>query len=460
MSSNKIFLFFIPILVTALVVAGTLSVQSRDKEMNVEEHQSGKEIKIEAKNLFRFPGDWDMIESTSITAFYPGQTSWQWLVSREHAGAAGVGDMRCSNCHQPGELGEELIEPGPREPDPIPGKQPVKDVQVKAAYDNEYFYIRFQWASDRPGQTHDLWRFDGHEWQRYGAQRPEADRENILPSYEDRLAVIIDDQNLKASDACQASFSKSGCFITCHNSMRQMSHEPSSEQVRKHPYLGREGLDREDVRKYLLITRTEQNEAGAWDKLKNREELDNLFNQGKFLDLWQWRAARSNPVGYAGDDFVFEYRKSDDGMQPFKTPDEPEWMYDQSITGFKAIPESRFEEHIRDFPLIIGETAVKFDPEVDFQKGDILSRRVLRKPEGSAGDVTANGSYANGVWTVELRRKLDTGNPDDKILVPGKTYNIGTGLFDDHTSNRRHYVSFVKTLGIGVDADIRACSIK
>jgi len=39
-------------------------------------------------------------------------------------------------------------------------------------------------------------------------------------------------------------------------------------------------------------------------------------------------------------------------------------------------------------------------------------------------------------------------------------YTIGIGLFDDHVSNRRHYVSFETTLGLGTEADIQAVKLE
>jgi hypothetical protein len=78
------------------------------------------------------------------------------------------------------------------------------------------------------------------------------------------------------------------------------------------------------------------------------------------------------------------------------------------------------------------------------------------EPQGSTADILVNSSWQNGKWVLELRRKLDTGNPDDKAFEVGKVYYISLAVFDDMVSNRRHHVSFPLTLGIGVDADIKA----
>jgi hypothetical protein len=100
------------------------------------------------------------------------------------------------------------------------------------------------------------------------------------------------------------------------------------------------------------------------------------------------------------------------------------------------------------------------DEETEFSEGDLLPRPVLRTPEDSGADIMANGSFENGRWTLEMRRRLNTGNADDKAMQEGQVYRMAFAIFDDNVSNRRHHVSFVKTVGLGVDADIRAEKIK
>jgi hypothetical protein len=236
-----------------------------------------------------------------------------------------------------------------------------------------------------------------------------------------------------------------------------MPRAPNAAAVKAHPYWGDAGRKRDDIRKYLLITRTRQDEAGAWDQIKSPDELSRLRRDGRFLDLWQWRAARSNPVGHAGDDWVFDYRWFDEGKNMFTSPGEPLWMYDRAKTGFAAIPEARLHEMLERFPLVIGRNAAPFDPAAPFREGDLLPHPILQEPAGSMADIRANGAWRDGRWTVELRRKLDTGHSDDKVLAPGRIYDIGLAVFEDRVSNRRHHVNLPPlTLGLGVAADITA----
>lgn len=419
---------------------------------------------IQAAGLFTFPGDWSKIPAATITVFYPGQSSWQSRIGAAHAGGqAVVAGTPCLTCHtgQEKTLGEKLVKPGTLEPDPIAGKRGFVDVSVRAAFDGQYIYFRFEWQAAQPGASHELWRYDGTRWVPWGGPKPAATKAGIPPSYEDRLALMFTERNVQAADGAKTGFNQVGCFMACHNSMRYMPADVVGDRVRTHPYFGTGGLNASDMRHYLLVTRTATDETGGWDKVKTKVEIDRLKAEGSFLELWQWRAYRSSPLGYASDDYVLEYRLGDTGRSSFSTPARPSFMYDQAKTGFRAIPESRFNELLPQLPLVEGRNAVPLDPAATFAAGDLLPRNVLRMPEGSAADVMANGSWQNGRWVVELRRKLVTGNPDDKPFVPGRIYRFGLSLFDDKVTARWHFVSFVHTLGLGANttATVRAVRI-
>jgi len=421
----------------------------------------GPSREVARPRLFTFPGDWSKVPPKTVTLFYPGQASWEFLTSNDHPGAPAL-EAGCTGCHagQEKTLGAKLVQAGPREAEPIPGKAPSIDLTVRAAYDNEFVYFQFRWATATPHAIHTLWRYDGKQWVAWGGPKPDATKKGIPPSYEDRLAILLDDpDNVPAFDGSQATFSQVGCWMTCHNSMRAMPRDVPQSAIDPHSYWGRQGRRVGDIRKYLLISRTARDETGAWDKVKPVAELGRLKAGGKFLDLWQWRAARSNGVGYASDDWVLEYRNGDAGRPPFFNRPKPEFMYDERAVGFRAIPETEVQARMGKSALIEGKTAVPLDPNAKFVVGDLLPQYILREPQGSGGDVVTSGRYADGHWTVELRRKLNTGNADDKVLRPGKAYPVGFSIFDDTVSNRRHYVTLPLTVGLGVDGDVKAVKV-
>ncbi|MFA5026966.1 MAG: ethylbenzene dehydrogenase-related protein [Candidatus Methylomirabilota bacterium] len=421
----------------------------------------GSSHELTGAPLFQFPSNWNTIPAKTVTLFYPGQASWQYLISSAHPGA-GAMENGCAACHtgQEKTLGAKLVKAGPREADPIVGKAPSIDLQVRAAYDAEYVYFQFRWATATPHPLHTLWRYDGTQWAAWGGPMPDAARKGVPPSYEDRLTVLFDEpNNVPASDGSKMTFSQVGCWMTCHNSMRAMPNDVPRKTLESHPYWGETGRKVGDIRKYLLITRTGQDGAGAWDKVKPAAQLTALKAAGKYLDLWQWRAGRSNAVGYASDDWVMEYRNTDAGRSPFSGPSRPGFMFDEQALGFRAIPEKELPARLGQAALVEGKTAVPLNPQAKFREGDILPQYVQRVPQGSGADIQAFGRYTDGHWVVEIRRKLVTGNPDDKPLQPGKAYPVGFAIFDDTVSNRRHHVSLPLTIGIGAQGDVSAVKI-
>jgi hypothetical protein len=60
------------------------------------------------------------------------------------------------------------------------------------------------------------------------------------------------------------------------------------------------------------------------------------------------------------------------------------------------------------------------------------------KPTGSAADIHTGTSYADGWWTVEFARKLNTGNADDAVLDVAKPILMGVAVFDK-SEHENHY---------------------
>ena len=85
--------------------------------------------------------------------------------------------------------------------------------------------------------------------------------------------------------------------------------------------------------------------------------------------------------------------------------------------------------------------------------GYVADKRVM---EGGKALVDAKGENKGGEWSVVFTRKLAGGGDGDIALAPGKTYNFGFAIHDDHAAGRFHQVSLGYTLGIDAKADITA----
>lgn len=90
-----------------------------------------------------------------------------------------------------------------------------------------------------------------------------------------------------------------------------------------------------------------------------------------------------------------------------------------------------------------------------FSDGYVAEKRVM---EGGKGLVAAEGKLSEGTWTVTFTRKLAGGGLGDIDLQPGKIYNFGFAIHDDHANGRYHHVSMGYKLGIDTKADFTAAT--
>ena len=330
-------------------------------EMNM---RSGLSAALAATFIFAFgsagtaaaapPADWSKIPANTVNMFYPGQSTYEWLVSTEHKkGNKKVPQgVKCSKCHEDDEedMGDAIVGGDhPLEPTPIAGKQGFIELAVRAAHDSDNLYLQFQWESKSDGPA--------------------------------RVAMMLDDGKVP-------NFASQGCWLTCHDGMKGTQGAADAAKVKAHPLLGDAGLKKKDVRKYLAASRAD---GTSWDKTKSAADIAAVKKSGSFIDLMYWRMKDGKPQ--TKDSYVLEYR-------------------------------------------------------LDDAKDSIAD----------AGE--SSGVLKDGVYTVVIQRKLNTGHAgDDKVLKVGGVYSVGFAVHDGKKQDRFHHTSFPLQLGIGADGDIKAVTI-
>jgi Ethylbenzene dehydrogenase len=326
-------------------------------------------------------------------------------------------------------------------------------LQVKAAYNGRNMFFRYRWPSERPGIYHDMLKFEGGKWVRYGASVPGPQPQGI---YEDRVTMLVDDGSVPL-------FEKYGGYITIGDRMRFFTDQATKKEVAATPYLGKKKRKTE-VGKYLPETRTDVND---WASLVPEDDLAALRKAGYFLDLWHWRAGRSNPIDKSDDQFVAEARYGDSGKGPFftnwdKKKQQPKLMFDPAKTNRRALKWADLAQRklgFDDLYYLRQDQAVPFDPSYAWKEGDTIPRRVLRPGEGSRADISVVGKarWKDGFWDVSLVRAMDTGNPlEDKAMVDKGKYTVAMAVHRNATGSRWHYVSLPVSLGLGRDAELQA----
>jgi len=313
------------------------------------------------------------------------------------------------------------------------------ELQVRAAYDGDRIWFRYRWPAERPSIFNDVLVYQDGEWIARGGEEIGPDPDFLV---EDRVAMMIDDGSVPL-------FSRYGGYITIGDRLSTFTGAPESEEERT---------------KYLPSTRTDPNE---FDSVLPESDLETLRAAGQFLDLWQWRSSRSNPIGLGDDGLVAEERGGDEGTGPYRTnfdseTGQPLFMFNPDVAGYRALSIDAVtggDVGFNDTYYLSDETAVAFDPNADWQNGDTVPRRMLRQTSGSRGDVAMPQAarWNDGFWDVTLVRDMDTGNElDDKIFRDGGNYDLAFAVFRNASTMRWHYVSLPVSLGLEQPAQMVA----
>ena len=234
----------------------------------------------------------------------------------------------------------------------------TSELQVKATYDGERIYFRYRWPVDRPSLFNDVLVYQDGEWEKRGGEALGPNPEFLT---EDRVAMMIDDGSVPL-------FSRYGGYITIGEGLTTFTGVPETDEERT---------------KYLPTTRTDSDD---FESIRPESELERLRAAGQFIDLWQWRSSRSNPIGLGDDGFVAEERGGDAGTGPYTTnwdemTNQPRYMFNPEVAGSPALSIDAViagDVGFNDTYYLSAETAVPFDPTLAWKNGDTIPRRYLR----------------------------------------------------------------------------------
>ncbi len=153
------------------------------------------------------------------------------------------------------------------------------------------------------------------------------------------------------------------------------------------------------------------------------------------VDVWHWKAARTNPMGYADDEW-WDDTTQDVAESGGRKPDaSAPGRAGPQTNKAGAGPAFTFAPGVAPGHFLRPADAVPYQPE---QELDSLPGYLLRRARGSRADVMAVAQWLDGRWTVELRRRLSTGHDDDVVFEPGHGYLFSLALFENLTEALGH----------------------
>jgi cytochrome c-type protein NapC len=85
----------------------------------------------------------------------------------------------------------------------------------------------------------------------------------------------------------------------------------------------------------------------------------------------------------------------------------------------------------------------------EVEDGHILDQRIMSGGEGAE----FNAELKDGMWTLVMKRRLQSDKPGDLSLAPDKVYNFGFAIHDDYSDARFHHVSLGYKLGFDNESE-------
>jgi hypothetical protein len=240
-------------------------------------------------------------------------------------------------------------------------------VDIRAFYTDQELFLRLSWEDATRDQSMFDWKFDGEAWQNTG-------------QLEDGFGLLWD---------AKGQFNNFSCSYACH--------------------ISDFGVSKANFH--------------ASNKMR-------MVQENSWLDLWNWKAARTALLGFADDRYLdFEGMHGD-------TPGEI----------FTENSKAHVNGGLDNKPFADGDAPVydaeRLPADEGFRPpGTLAPGYLVKRPVGGRADVSAVTRYENGRWIVTLRRALQTGDPRDVIFVPGDELGVAFGLALMDHSLYEHYAS-------------------
>lgn len=266
-------------------------------------------------------------------------------------------------------------------------------VTMKSVYTDDTVFFVATWADPTQSFLRSPWekQADG-TWTQLKDPADKGGDNNVW--YEDKFALLW-----PINDSIP-DFDTQGCSVTCH----------AGENPDIKPY-GNKYTAAED----------QTGDIWHWKSVRNLGQIDDQYLDSTKLDpqnLDKTReAGRHSDTSTAGG---YRDNKSSEGSRP-------QYM----------LPAGSSKDGAPGF--ILDSEKVAFDDSL-FAAGDRVPSIVIAQFEGDRADISAAWKWANGTWTLEFARALETGGETDvEFNDLDKTYYFGLAIFDN--AQVRHAVS-------------------
>jgi len=275
-------------------------------------------------------------------------------------------------------------------------------VTLRALHDDTTLYMLIQWDDPTQSLERMPWvkQADG-AWKQL-KNPDDTGHENTY--YEDKFAVLW--------DINARGFEKKGCAAACHMADGGMI----------------DGIEAKSPGRKFTVA------------------------EGQTIDMWHWKSVRAEPVGQIDDQYIDHNTDAAKNSGWGRHGDSKTGGgYSNNVSEDKKTPAFMPKDGATGAFWLAKSDAVPFNDT--FAAGDVLPGILISPFEGSRGDIASAAVWADGKWTVEVRRALVTTGEnaaaqDVQFSDLSKAYPFGVAVFDNAAINHAYHEG-VLTLKFG-----------
>ncbi len=254
----------------------------------------------------------------------------------------------------------------------------VTQVTLQSYYDDRYMYLRVQWDDPQEDRRYFPWLKTDDGWQHLVTHPKD---ETVY--YEDKFSLIFPVEE-------QPSFRRAGCALYCHASSEHAYGYKASNHL---------------------------------------------------VDVWHWKASRTDGFGIVDDKYWFGHDLEAKNIGRFADPKTsgyfrknitadgmaPAWLPAQSGAAAGGVLVQA-----QSIPATANQCAA-------VPVGSTVPGIVVSPVTGDRADVQCHSEWADGMWTLIIRRALQTASDGKDVqFQSGQQYDFAVAAFD-HASKRHAY---------------------
>ncbi len=303
---------------------------------------------------------------------------------------------------------------------------------LRGGHDGEYLYLLFEWEDESDSKDRQSWFFNT-ETSKWQQENKYANHKNDK-YYEDKFAMMFP---IKVNGNYPEGFEGGTCTVTCHGGLT----EPQpGEKVTRH-YMKNEG-----------------ELADLWHWKRDRHALAEGVDDGYVQ--WEDDFGKASANGRKNDEGVGPYSTSMKFTDPLTDLSGPKYVIPNK-TNYYWIAQAEIDNGsalevtgiAADGILTLSDGSVidpNGDPSYSQGFGNKRMPSIIVNPGGQGNDhrseVRVKSSHTGSGWQLEIRRKLNTGDPTDADFSPGQSIPFGLVIFNNAAIG--HAQSNFKTMKI------------